>query len=122
METYEIIYKDGRKCTFAVLPADVKFALMNIEPNPHSIGGMATMRIRMTLKIGVLEDAELTYLRNAVVRMFSDVLDYEREASRSKTLSEDEVKVHDKNYDDAMSRMSIITTIIDEERWQRGLI
>lgn len=122
METYKITYeKTGKTITYAVLTSAQKFSLRSIEPEQNVVSEMGIMTIRCILKIGTLTDEELTYVRNAVVRMFSEVIEFERTAYESYGQKGELVKQHAKNYDDAMTRMSMITAVIDQEKWQRGL-
>lgn len=122
METYKITYeKTGKTITYAVLTSAQKFSLRNIEPEQHVVSEMGIMMIRCILKIGTLTDEELTYVRNAVVNMFSDILEYERTAYESYSQKGELTNTHRKNYDDAMTRMSMITAVIDQEKWERGL-
>lgn len=123
METYEITYsKTGKTLKFAVLSPEAKFKLRNIQPEQHVVSEMGAMMIRFALQLGILEDEELTYVRNSVVEMFSDILEYERIAAESNSQIGSESKNHWKEYDDAMTRMSMITAVIDDEKHKRGLI
>lgn len=120
METYEITYsKTGRTLKFAALSADTKFTLRSIQPEEHVVSEMGAMMIRFALKLGILEDEELTYVRNSVVEMFSEIAQYERKAAEMANKTESEK--HWKEHDDAMTRMSMITAVIDSEKHKRGL-
>ena len=121
MTTYQITYPSGRTMTFAVLDPITKYKLRTIKPEPHIVSEMGAMMIRFALELGILSDDELTYVRNAVVRMFEDVIEYERSAAETNGQDRSESKVHWKEYDDAMTRMSMITAVIDGEKHKRGL-
>ena len=122
MKTYQTTYPEtGRTITYAVLSPATKFTLRNIQPEQHVVSEMGAMMIRFALQLGILEDDELTYVRNSVVEMFSDILEYERTAAESNSQMGSESKKHWKEYDDAMTRMSMITAVIDGEKHKRGL-
>lgn len=121
MKTYQITYPNGKVMRFAVLDPKAKFTLRTIHPEPHVVSDMTALLIRCALEIGILEDDELTYVRNEVVRMFSDILEYERTSAEQNSKMGEESKAHWKEYDDAMTRMSMITAVIDQEKMKRGM-
>lgn len=122
METFKITYeKTGKTLTYAVLTPAQKFSLRTIEPERHTIGRIGIDTIRCILKIGTLTDEELTYVRNAVVRMFYEVIEFERTAYETYSQKGELTSVYMKQYDDNMTRMSMITAVIDQEKWERGM-
>lgn len=121
MKTYQIIYPSGRTIAYAVLTSEQKYALRTITPEPHIVSETNAIIIKRTLGIVNLEDGELTAARNAVVRMFSEITEFERTAAEMACQNTLEAKIHWDEFDAAMTRMSMITAIIDRERWNRGL-
>lgn len=120
MKTYQKIYQEtAQTITYAVLSPETKFKLRSIKPEQHVVSEMGAMMIRFALQLGLLKDDELTYVRNAVVGMFADIADYERAAAEA--CGQEESAKHWKEYEDAMTRMSMITAVIDGEKHKRGL-
>lgn len=112
---------NGKTFTYAVLSSDQKSALATITPQKHIVEeGMASF-ISFVLHLKDATDEELTYVRNEVVRFLSDMasllrgMSYmERENSERRNMLSDE-------YDAMMTRMSMITAVIDQEKYNRGL-
>lgn len=121
MKTYQIIYPSGRTIAYAVLTSEQKYALRTITPESHTISETSAIIIKRALGIVNLEDGELIATRNAVVRMFDEITEFERTAAEMASHDTLDAKTHWKAYDDAMTRMSMITSIIDNEKWNRGL-
>lgn len=121
MKTYQIIYPSGKAIAYAVLTSEQKYALRTIEPEPHVVSDANVIIIKRALGIVNLEDGELIATRNAVVRMFDEITEFERTAAEMAGQKGNEAKAHWDEFDDAMTRMSMITAVIDQEKWNRGL-
>ena len=112
---------NGKTFTYAVLSSDQKSALATITPQKHIVEDDMVSFISFVLHLNDVTNEELTYVRNETVRFLSDMasllrgMSYmERENSERRNMLSDE-------YDAMMTRMSMITAVIDQEKYNRGL-
>ena len=122
MDTYTITYqKTNRTFTYACLDAQVLIALEDIEPEECVISEKTVSLIRSIIGIADLSDDELTYVRNSIVRHFADKVDMASARGRMASAKGNEAKrLSDQAYADT-TRMSMITAVIDNEKWNRGI-
>lgn len=122
MNTYEIHYKKtNRTFTYADLDPEVLVTLEDIEPEEMFVLDQTAELIRLTLGLAKATDEELTYIRNAVVHHFAEKIDLGR--TRAQMASQKGAAceaLRQAAYDDG-TRMSMITAVIDNEKFARGL-
>lgn len=121
MEIYETTYPNGRKFRYAMLTAQQKYALRTIEPERSFVSETNAIIIKRALSLVELSDDELTYVRNSVVHMFTEIAEYERLAAEMESQKGNKSNDHWCAHNCAMTRMSMVTAIIDNEKWNRGL-
>ena len=120
MRTYTIIYP-RTTITYAELSDDTRLALLLLNPEQHFVSEENVTLIRQALDIENLANDELTYVRNAVVNLFSEIIHNERILAEGLSQKGAESKTHWQASDDATTRMSMITAVIDNEKYKRGL-
>lgn len=120
MNTYQIAYPRAT-VTYAELSDDTLACLYMLKPEQHIVTEANIETIRLALNIKDLTDDELTYVRNSVVKAFDSLIHYHRTMAEHLSAKGSESKAHWKEYDDNMTRMSMITCVIDNEKWNRGL-
>lgn len=122
MNTYEIHYKKtNRTFTYADLDPEVLVTLEDIEPEQVIVSEPTVELIRLTLGLAKATDEELTYIRNTVVHHFAEKIDLGR--TRAQMVSQKGAAcdaLRQAAYDDG-TRMSMITAVIDNEKFARGL-
>ena len=120
MRTYTIIYP-RTTIVYAELSDDTRLALLLLNPEQHFVSEENVNLIRQALDIENLANDELTYVRNAVVHLFTEIALNERILAEGLSQKGADSKAHWQANDDAITRMSMITAVIDNENWTRGL-
>ena len=121
MNTYKITYENGREFTYAQLSAEQKVYLRNIQPEASFVSEATVSFIRGLLNVERLSDDELTYVRNSVVHFFAEIAELSRTEAELESKKGLKAKELMKEGYDAMTRMSMVTAVIDHEKWNRGL-
>lgn len=120
MRTYTTIYP-RTTIVYAELSDDTRLALLLINPEKHFVSNENVELIRQALDIENLANDELTYVRNAVVHLFSEIALNERILAEGLSQKGLESQAHWQANEDAITRMSMITAVIDNEKYKRGL-